>query len=116
MSRSAGPGSPIHFKCHRGREYFANDYALEREQRERHKEIKLTGRWRRPRPRPYHALGVRSSYFHIEYRCQCGHVGWTNHIDLAIRATHEGVIPPDRAVEDYKLKSYVTLPTRTKSR
>jgi hypothetical protein len=45
--------------------------------------VTLTGR-----ERPYRRKGVmgsRSTHVSREYRCSCGHVGWSNHVDLARR-------------------------------
>jgi hypothetical protein len=46
--------------------------------------VELTGRTRPYRPRG--VTGVRSVHTSYEYRCSCGYVGWSNHIDLAYRA------------------------------
>ncbi len=45
-------------------------------------------------------MGSRSTFVAREYRCSCGHVGWSNHTDLA-RAAH-----PDLSVLDlsYRLR------------
>lgn len=78
MSRSAGSGSPVWFRCAVDR----SDYTTGMEHR-----IELTGR-----SRPYHpprVLGSRSTFRSREYRCSCGHVGWSNHRDLA-RLAGEG--------------------------
>jgi hypothetical protein len=45
--------------------------------------VELTGRKRPYRNRG--AMGTRSCHTSREYRCECGHVGWSNHIDLARR-------------------------------
>ena len=70
MSRSAGPGSPLAFRCARCR--------LRRVEGV----VGRTGR-----ERPYRAprgscLGIRSTLVSREYRCSCGHLGWSNHVDL----------------------------------
>lgn len=42
--------------------------------------VKLTGRIRR-----HHSSGAivgRSTKTSREYKCQCGHTGWSNHVDL----------------------------------
>lgn len=77
MGKSAGPGSPVFFHCAK----FRREGYKWRDSREH--VIELTGR-----SKPYyagksHALGQRSSYKTREYRCSCGHVGWSNHVDLA---------------------------------
>lgn len=77
MSRSAGPGSPIRFKCWRER----RGYMTTIHGRPIEHEIRLTGRRRPFLPR--RVLGSRSTFFSREYTCSCGHVGWSNHRDLA---------------------------------
>jgi hypothetical protein len=47
--------------------------------------VELTGR-ERPYHRKRHTVkGSRSTEISREYRCSCGHVGWSNHVDLARR-------------------------------
>lgn len=41
--------------------------------------VKLTGR---KRLMPIGNAGNRNSKFSREYRCACGHVGWSRHVDL----------------------------------
>lgn len=72
MGRSHGPGSPVWFRCHRCRSTLVNN---------RTSTWELTGR---SRPARFSgAPGSRSTFREREYRCSCGHVGWSNHIDLA---------------------------------
>jgi hypothetical protein len=75
MGRSAGPGSPVYFRCKVERDTLTSRGG------DRHV-VELTGR-----ERPYspsRTLGTRSTYISREYRClSCGHVGWSNHVDLA---------------------------------
>lgn len=74
MGQSAGAGSPVWFRCHRDR---MGDYHGPGSR------VELTGR-EKPYPhRRGHALGSRSTRTLREYRCTCGHVGWSNHVDLA---------------------------------
>lgn len=77
MSRSQGTGSPIWFHCpvQRRERMWPKPYP------EGH-EITLTGRTRPFKPSRYHAPGLRSTPLLREYRCTCGHVGWSNHADL----------------------------------
>ena len=78
MSRSAGTGSPVWFRCgnDRRRQYHERQYA-----------VTLTGRTRPYRPTTGHAIGSRSMFTSYEYRCEsCGYVGWSNHMDLAEQA------------------------------
>lgn len=77
MGRSAGPGSPVYFRCHACRSTLVNNTT---------ETVTLTGRSKPYPHRRYHTLGIRSSYRSREYRCSCGHVGWSNHIDLAYMA------------------------------
>lgn len=68
--RGSGTGSPVWFRCANERRRIGVDH-----------EIELTGR-----QRPYHparAIGSRSTFVSREYACSCGHVGWSNHVDLA---------------------------------
>lgn len=77
MSWNSGAGSPNSFMCHVWRsQWYAN--------RDRSSEhvITLTGRTKPYRPKKYTALGARSTTVSREYRCSCGHVGWSNHKDL----------------------------------
>jgi hypothetical protein len=65
MSRSFGAGSPLWFRCKCGNRAGA---------------VTLTGRTK-PRRRGG-ALGTRHSHVSREYRCTCGHVGWSTHKEL----------------------------------
>jgi hypothetical protein len=76
--KGSGTGSPNYFRCWRDRRGDWHD---------RQFRIVLTGR-----SRPYHperAPGTRSVLTAYEYRCDCGYVGWSNHIDLARLAGDE---------------------------
>lgn len=74
MSRSSGTGSPQWFHCPRWRR-------LPRDIRHRLTHaIELTGRTRPARFAG--AMGSRSTNTSREYACSCGHVGWSNHVDL----------------------------------
>lgn len=75
MSQSTGPGSPVAFRCHRERDSLRSVKGEHR--------IRLTGRQRRYRVKKYSALGIRSDLVSRQYVCSCGHVGWSNHVDLA---------------------------------
>jgi hypothetical protein len=91
VSLSAGIGSPVFFLCptERRERNAAFDYRTRRLRYPvpRH-EVDLTGR-ERPYPRQAgSALGVRSTLVSREYRCrECDRVGWSNHVDLARKAT-----------------------------
>lgn len=73
-----GTGTPIHFMCWQARrERRAYEYSSPR-YRPSHV-VELTGR---TRSNPSHNRHTRISGTVREYRCGCGHVGWSNHIDL----------------------------------
>lgn len=83
MGLSAGAGSPVFFMCsacRRRKPHFNSPLYRYFEPGE----VTLTGR-----TRPYragsHALGVRSDTVSREYKCSCGHVGWSNHRRLATK-------------------------------
>lgn len=71
MSRSAGTGSPVWFRCYADRRREGIDHA-----------VTLTGRTR-PSRRGRSPMGSRSTDTDREYTCSCGHTGWSNHVDLA---------------------------------
>jgi len=48
--------------------------------------VHLTGRVRPRRQKRYQTIGSRSDHFEREYVCSCGHVGWSNHLDLKAMA------------------------------
>lgn len=78
---ASGAGSPIFFRCpveRRLGEHVFHD-------------VERTGR---VKPyRPSRALGSRSMHERHEYRCRtCGHVGWTNHIDILKKPLGEEAI------------------------
>jgi hypothetical protein len=79
MSRSAGPGSPITFMCHklRTKHSYAVRYFAQNDHR-----VTRTGRTRPYWPQRGSALGQRSMLTSHEYICTCGHRGWSNHIDI----------------------------------
>lgn len=72
MGRSAGTGSPVWFRCYNDRRGVGIDHT-----------VRLTGRERPSPAKKGHTKGSRSSWFLREYACSCGHVGWSNHVDLA---------------------------------
>jgi predicted RNA-binding Zn-ribbon protein involved in translation (DUF1610 family) len=81
--KGAGTGYPHHFRCQKcRRRYSTAEYHGERysEDRGRRNRIMLTGK---ARPNHSHRMSVRSSRTVRQYRCEdCGHVGWSNHIEL----------------------------------
>jgi hypothetical protein len=80
MGQSAGAGSPVWFMCYRERQSRGiRDYLPGGWVRHR---IKLTGRTRPYKPPKGSARGTRSTGLSREYECSCGHVGWSNHMDL----------------------------------
>lgn len=75
---SGGTGSPISFKCQELRRTYYKDQGREA----RRHTVTLTGRTK-PYPRRYGIMrGHRSTDTSREYRCACGHVGWSAHSDL----------------------------------
>lgn len=81
MGRSAGPGSPLSFRCAKAR---GLEQVLEQAlgQQARPHRVTRTGRTRRHRTERGSVLGLRSLSADHEYQCSCGHVGWTNHSDV----------------------------------
>jgi hypothetical protein len=77
---NAGTGCPIAFACAVARREKAADELLRRQPR-RH-DVVLTGRERPARIN----RNARMDSVTREYRCSCGHVGWSRHIDLKLRA------------------------------
>lgn len=74
----AGTGQPISFACAiERREKLRVEFGMML--RREHRVIR-TGR-----TRPYRRIGqgnMRTSTTAHEYRCSCGHVGWSAHVDL----------------------------------
>ncbi len=76
MSRSSGPGSPSWFKCAASR-----SVTLDLHKARGHKHVVTrTGRTK-PRSKGA-AAGVRHGHVMWEYRCSCGHHGWSAHNDI----------------------------------
>jgi len=81
MGRSAGTGSPVTFICPVARRNRALWSGVDAGRLpDGHDRVVLTGRTK-PSPRQ-RAVGLRSDSISREYRCECGHVGWSNHVDL----------------------------------
>ena len=74
-----GTGYPLTFRCSKERlerDWRGGNRAVEA----RHDPIVRTGRTRRaPSPGKGHPRKLRESH---EYRCACGHVGWSCHVDV----------------------------------
>lgn len=90
-----GTGYPSHFACSKAREIYYGWRSREgsavddgRTSRERRSHVvTLTGR-----TKPTKRTGKghpRKSWTTYEYRCACGHVGWSSHIDLEKMAEKE---------------------------
>lgn len=76
----AGTGQPVAFVCpvaRRNRD--TRTWSLP----PGHDRIRLTGR---TKPNPGSSVGQRMLTTSSEYRCECGHVGWSAHVDLPRRA------------------------------
>lgn len=80
-----GTGYPLNFECAKARLiYYGNRSSrgepVERTERERRQHVvTLTGR---SRPRASRKGHPRMSTLTREYKCSCGHVGWSAHIQL----------------------------------
>ena len=75
MGANNGTGNPMYFACAKARK--------ERSYREREGHVvELTGRSKAAGRRG----GIRNSDRSREYKCSCGHVGWSRHVDLERRA------------------------------
>lgn len=81
MGRSAGTGSPISFVCPKLRRAALAEHRT-RVMLDLHR-VERTGRTQ-PRA-PAGSLGTRNMLTAFEYRCGCGHVGWTTHSDILHR-------------------------------
>lgn len=82
MSRSFGTGSPVWFRCTKCRSTLNPDRRAGDITR-----VRLTGRERPRRRSKHHPIGSRSTHVAREYEClDCGHVGWSTHVDLARKA------------------------------
>jgi hypothetical protein len=85
-----GTGYPNFFECSKARRiYYGNRSSrgdeVTRTSRERAAHVvTLTGRQRPTKPGKGHP---RKSWTTFEYRCSCGHVGWSSHIELERRAS-----------------------------
>lgn len=76
---SHGTGYPICFFCAEARHIYYRDTGRQARERAEHV-VTLTGR---TRPTKRNGKGhPRKSWTTREYRCSCGHVGWSSHIDL----------------------------------
>ena len=93
MGQSSGAGSPVWFACpnERRQRLLAYNYrARTFSYSVPHHDVELTGRTRPYKAGRGHAMGIRSTHVAREYRCLgCGHVGWSNHVELA-RMAGEG--------------------------
>lgn len=87
MSQSQGAGSPVSFVCPVARANQTFDRSLSRTRRYRypagHERVWLTGRTKPYKANHGSALGLRSESTSREYLCECGHRGWSNHVQLA---------------------------------
>lgn len=102
----SGTGYPIWFQCAKARRIWYgsrrnNDEGNERTARERAEHVtELTGRTRRtPKTGKGHP---RKSWTTFEYRCSCGHVGWSSHKNLERKAEQAGIEVPWRSAFDQR--------------
>lgn len=85
MGQSAGAGSPCYFQCWACRKkkpyHYEDDPRAWRNGAKTR--VRLTGRTRAHYTKRGSALGGRNDHVSREYEClDCGHVGWSSHIDL----------------------------------
>lgn len=87
MGRSAGTGQPVWFKCPNARSTWNRKQPGHPAAGSN---VELTGERRRSYSR-YAGSGGRSDInFVYRFRClDCGHVGWSRHIDIARRFKRE---------------------------
>lgn len=91
MSQSFGAGSPVSFVCPvaRANQTFDRDrsktYRACYRYPEGHSFVTLTGAKKPYKANRGSALGLRSDYVSREYVCECGHRGWSNHVELALQ-------------------------------
>lgn len=80
MGRSAGTGYPLWFRCpvQRRERVWPHPYPSG------HETVR-TGRTKPNRSRKTGASGGRALRVLHEYRCSCGHVGWTSHVGILNR-------------------------------
>lgn len=83
-----GTGYPAFFICAR----LARRWPRTQRDYDRH-EISLTGKTKRNRQSPGKGH-PRKSYASVQYRCSCGHEGWTSHIDPSRQAVGLGFLTP----------------------
>lgn len=94
MGRSAGTGQPIWVKCPVARRTVGVGPFTHGPK----SNLKLTGRRRHRFSRLAGSGGRSDTRFIYEFQClDCGHVGWSRHIDIARRFKREF---PDHATED----------------
>ena len=86
MGANNGTGQPYWFRCSVCRRHGQRDHGWMGG-------VELTGRKRPHRGKS----GARNSHIDREYRClDCGHVGWSCHVDLA----HKAGESPDLMMKD----------------
>ena len=74
-----GTGYPLWFECPKARRYYRSDPAEQARLRDNHS-VTLTGK---TKPVPFDGKShPRRSQLSREYVCECGHQGWSSHIDL----------------------------------
>jgi hypothetical protein len=75
--------TPMWFECPVARRFYSADSGLQRVVRGTHH----TARTGRTKPKPHRSdrrnTGHRTLGVYHEYRCSCGHVGWSSHVDVA---------------------------------
>ena len=90
MNWNTGAGSPNTFRCWKCRRRAGQFYGRPDMGAGRFNRVDLTGKKRERSAKAPGALGLRSSWIHYQYECfDCGHIGWSNHRDLAAKANRE---------------------------
>jgi hypothetical protein len=79
--------------------------------------LEATGHVRNWSARGRVALGARGMGYQVEYRCRdCGHIGWTRHIDARRLLKRLGLNPPARNANEHEIKTWVAGVRRHMSR
>lgn len=92
MGRSAGTGSPLWFMCPKLRAIYPRMHW--------HWDQHKTTPTGRHKAGPKKRTGsIRRIGRALEFRCACGHVGWSTHVDLAVQAVELGKVKPEEIAD-----------------
>ena len=98
MSMSSGAGSPVFFQCwgcrrRKGAGRPGDKRWEDMGGRGTKLHVTLTGRTKPHHAKKFSAMGARSGRLAREYFCQdCGHQGWSAHVDLDAMAARSGAL------------------------